>query len=67
MTFSSIDQQAAEAAILSGVGRRDERAFVHILEHYRRDPDALSPERAFGHALKPLVTSSEPQNEPTPG
>lgn len=51
MTYEPVDQQAAEAAILSGVGRRDERSFVHILARYRRDPDALSPEAVFGHTL----------------
>lgn len=51
MTFAPVNQQAAEAAILSGVGLRDEGSFVHILERYRRDPYALSPETVFGHAL----------------
>jgi len=51
MTYEPVDQQAAEAAILSGVGRRDERSFVHILARYRRDPNALSPETVFGHTL----------------
>jgi 6-phosphogluconolactonase (cycloisomerase 2 family) len=48
MTYETVDQQAAEAAILSGVGLRDERSFVHILARYRRDQDALSPETVFG-------------------
>ncbi|MDQ0647051.1 hypothetical protein QFZ53_001247 [Microbacterium natoriense] len=51
MRYEPVDQQAAEAAILSGVGRRDERAFVHIIERYRRDLEALSPETVFGHTL----------------
>lgn len=48
MTFEPLDQQAAEAAIQSGVGQCDERSFAHILARYRRDPDALSPETVFG-------------------
>jgi hypothetical protein len=51
MTYEPVDQRAAEAAILSGVGRRDERSFVHILARYRRDPDALSPETVLGHTF----------------
>lgn len=51
MTYEPVDQQAAEAAILSGVGLRDERSFVHMIARYRRDLDALSPETVFGHAL----------------
>lgn len=52
MTYEPVDQQAAEAAILSGVGLRDQRSFVHILARYHQDQEALSPETVFGHALE---------------
>ncbi|AZS46052.1 hypothetical protein [Microbacterium oxydans] len=52
MTYEPLDQQRAEAAILSGVGLRDERSFAHILARYRRDQEALSPETVFGQALE---------------
>lgn len=48
MTFEPIDQQAAAAAILSGVGRRDERSFVHILERYHRDTEAIALDAVLG-------------------
>ena len=51
MTYEPLDQQAAEAAILTEVGRRDERAFVHIIARYHQDQNALSSETVFGHAL----------------
>lgn len=52
MIYEQLDPSAAEATVLSGLGRLDERAFVHIIARYRRDPDALSPETVIGRALK---------------
>ncbi|WP_435742482.1 hypothetical protein [Microbacterium sp. PMB16] len=66
MTYELVDQQAAEAAILSGVGRRYERSFIHIIARYQRDPDALSPQSVLGHVLEPLVASDQLPNKPTP-
>ena len=48
MTFEPIDQQAAAAAILSGIGRRDEGSFVHILERYHRDTEAIALDVVLG-------------------
>jgi len=48
MTYEPLDQQRAEAAILSGVGRRDERSFVHILERYHRDTEGIALDAVLG-------------------
>ncbi|NIG66773.1 MULTISPECIES: hypothetical protein [unclassified Microbacterium] len=63
MTYEPLDEAAAEEAILSGLGLLDERTVSHIIGRYHRDPDAISPETVFVHALESSGTTAQVRSE----